>query len=97
MIATEAKTADFVITRVFDAPRELVWQAFADPERMQQWFGPKGSTILSSKMDLRVGGTYHGAMRNPDGQVMWASSFIAKSTRLSACRGCIRSPTRTAA
>jgi uncharacterized protein YndB with AHSA1/START domain len=72
MTATEAKTADFVITRVFDAPRELVWQAFADPERMQHWFGPKGSTILSSKMDLRVGGTYHGAMRNPDGQVMWA-------------------------
>ncbi len=72
MTATEAKTADLVITRVFDAPRELVWQAFADPERMQHWFGPKGSTILSSKMDLRVGGTYHGAMRNPDGQVMWA-------------------------
>ena len=72
MTATEAKTADFVITRVFDAPRELVWQAFADPERMKHWFGPKGSTIVSSKMDLRVGGIYHGAMRNPDGQVMWA-------------------------
>jgi uncharacterized protein YndB with AHSA1/START domain len=72
MVTAEAKSADFVISRVFDAPRELVWQAFADPERMKHWFGPKGSTIVSSKMDLRVGGTYHGAMRNPDGQIMWA-------------------------
>ena len=72
MVDAETKNADFVISRVFDAPRELVWQAFADPERMKHWFGPKGSTIVSSKMDLRVGGIYHGAMRNPDGQVMWA-------------------------
>ncbi len=72
MADAETKSADFVISRVFDAPRELVWQAFADPERMKHWFGPKGSTIVSSKMDLRVGGIYHGAMRNPDGQVMWA-------------------------
>jgi uncharacterized protein YndB with AHSA1/START domain len=73
-------------TRVFDAPRELVWQAFADPERMKHWFGPKGSTIVSSKMDLRVGGTYHGAMRNPDGQVMWAKFVyreVAPPQRLS--------------
>jgi uncharacterized protein YndB with AHSA1/START domain len=72
MVDAETKSADFVISRVFDAPRELVWQAFADPERMKHWFGPKGSTIVSSKMDLRVGGVYHGAMRNPDGQIMWA-------------------------
>lgn len=72
MVDAETKSADFVISRVFDAPRELVWQAFADPERVKHWFGPKGSTIVSSKMDLRVGGIYHGAMRNPDGQVMWA-------------------------
>jgi uncharacterized protein YndB with AHSA1/START domain len=86
MVAAEAKNADFVISRVFDAPRELVWQAFADPERMTPWFGPKGSTIVSSKMDLRVGGTYHGAMRNPDGQVMWAKFVyreVAPPKRLS--------------
>jgi uncharacterized protein YndB with AHSA1/START domain len=86
MVDAEAKTADFVIARVFDAPRQLVWQAFADPERMKHWFGPKGSTIVSSKMDLRVGGTYHGAMRNPDGQVMWAKFVyreVAPPQRLS--------------
>jgi len=63
---------DFVITRVFAAPRELVWQCFTEPERMQVWFGPKGSTVVSSKMDLRVGGSYHGALRDETGRIMWA-------------------------
>ena len=80
MVDAETKSADFVISRVFDAPRELVWQAFADPERMKHWFGPKGSTIVSSKMDLCVGGIYHGAMRNPDGQVMWAKFVYREVT-----------------
>jgi uncharacterized protein YndB with AHSA1/START domain len=71
-MSVEPKTADFVISRVFDAPRELLWKAFTEPERMKQWWGPKGSTIVASKMDLRVGGTYHGAMRDPGGRVMWA-------------------------
>jgi uncharacterized protein YndB with AHSA1/START domain len=68
---TEAKS-DFIITRVFDAPRDLVWRCFAEPERMKEWFGPKGSTIVASTMDFRVGGTYHGALRAGDGPVMWA-------------------------
>ena len=68
----DPKNADFVISRVFDAPRELVWKAFTEPERMKEWWGPKGSTIVASKMDFRVGGTYHGAMRDPSGTVMWA-------------------------
>jgi uncharacterized protein YndB with AHSA1/START domain len=66
------KTADFVIVRVFDAPRDLVWRCFAEPERMKEWFGPKGSVIVDSTMDFRVGGTYLGAMRDPSGRVMWA-------------------------
>jgi uncharacterized protein YndB with AHSA1/START domain len=63
---------EFAITRSFDAPRTLVWQCFTEPERMKEWWGPKGSTIVASKMDLRVGGIYHGAMRDPTGRVMWA-------------------------
>jgi len=66
----ETKTKDFVITRMFDAPRALVWKCFTEPERMKEWWGPKGSTIVASNM--RVGGTYHGAMRDPQGNVMWA-------------------------
>src|SRR5580700_107211 len=67
-----SNSTDFVISRVFDAPRELVWRAFTDPEHMKQWWGPTGSVIVASKMDFRVGGTYHGAMRDPTGRVMWA-------------------------
>ena len=68
----ETKTKDFVITRMFDAPRTLVWKCLSEPEHMKEWFGPKGSTIVESNMDLRVGGSYHGAMRDPQGNVTWA-------------------------
>lgn len=68
---TETKN-DFVITRMFDAPREKVWRCFTEAERMKEWFGPKGSTVVESNMDFRVGGTYHGALRSGDGPVMWA-------------------------
>ena len=67
-----ATEREFSVTRMFDAPRELVWKCFTEPQHMKEWWGPKGSTIVASKMDLRVGGTYHGAMRSPDGTVMWA-------------------------
>jgi uncharacterized protein YndB with AHSA1/START domain len=68
----QSKNADFVIARAFDAPRDLVWRCFTEPERLKEWFGPKGSVIVKSTMDFRVGGTYLGAMRGPDGRVMWA-------------------------
>jgi uncharacterized protein YndB with AHSA1/START domain len=69
--AEGASGHDFVITRVLAAPRELVFQAFTDPEHMQQWWGPKGLTVVSAQMDLRPGGSYHYGMRAPDGTVMW--------------------------
>jgi uncharacterized protein YndB with AHSA1/START domain len=62
---------DFVISRVLDAPRALVWTCFTDPERMKQWWGPKGFTVTASKMDLRPGGTYHYGLKAPNGQAMW--------------------------
>ena len=37
---------EFVITRVFDAPRDLVWKAFTEPKRLKEWWGPKGVTII---------------------------------------------------
>ncbi len=60
----------FIISRTFNAPRELVWKAFTEPERMKEWWGPKGAKILSSKMDFRPGGMYHYGMRYA-GQDMW--------------------------
>jgi len=61
----------FVITRVFAAPRELVWRAWTQAEHLRQWFGPKGISIRSCTVDLRPGGTVHYGMRTPDGTVTW--------------------------
>jgi uncharacterized protein YndB with AHSA1/START domain len=71
MTAGATQSKDFVLSRVFDAPRDLVWKAFTEAERMQQWWGPKGAKVTASKMDLRPGGTYLYGMQMPDGKVMW--------------------------
>jgi len=63
---------NLVITRIFDAPRELVWKALTDPALAMQWWGPKGFTSPSCKIDLRVGGQYLFCMRAPDGQEGWS-------------------------
>jgi uncharacterized protein YndB with AHSA1/START domain len=62
---------EFVISRVFDASRTLVWKALTEPERMNKWWGPKGFTVRAANMDFRPGGTYHYCMRSPDGHDMW--------------------------
>lgn len=71
---------NFVISRILDAPRDLVWQCFTDPERMRHWWGPKGFKVLHSKMDLRVGGTYHYGMEAPNGQVIWGKFVYREIT-----------------
>jgi len=63
--------APFVISHTFDAPRDIVWKAFTEPERLNRWWGPKGFPVATSKMDLRPGGTYHYAMSVPGGGLMW--------------------------
>jgi uncharacterized protein YndB with AHSA1/START domain len=62
---------EFVISRTFDAPRDLMWKVWTEPEHMQHWFGPKGTTIVYNNNDFRAGGTYHYAMRTSDGGEMW--------------------------
>jgi uncharacterized protein YndB with AHSA1/START domain len=71
MTTSEIKGADFVISRVFDAPRDLVWKAFNDPEHMRHWWGPKGFSVIASTMDLRPGGGYLYGLKSPDGAAMW--------------------------
>lgn len=66
---TEAER--MVVTRIFDAPRELVWKAWTDPNYIMQWWGPKGFTAPVCKMDFRVGGKFLCCMRSPDGQEFW--------------------------
>jgi uncharacterized protein YndB with AHSA1/START domain len=69
--AEKTAAQPFVITREFAAPRELVWQAWTEPERLRQWFGPKGFTGTTVELDLRPGCTLHSCLRSPDGQEMW--------------------------
>ena len=65
------KGDEFVITRVFDAPRERVWKSWTEAERLKQWWGPKGFTVSHCTVDLRPGGVMHYCLRSPDGDDMW--------------------------
>lgn len=67
----ESTAQELVITRVFDAPRDLVFEAWTEPERLMRWWGPSGFTTPSVTVDLRVGGILHYCMRSPEGQDYW--------------------------
>lgn len=58
---------EIVMTRVFDAPRELVFEALSKPEHLQQWWGPRGFTMPVCELDFRPGGAYRFVQRDPDG------------------------------
>ena len=75
----------FILSRTFNAPRELVFAAFTEPARMKEWWGPKGFKVMSQAMDLRPGGTYHYGLKSPAGQEMWGKLIfreIAAPTRI---------------
>jgi uncharacterized protein YndB with AHSA1/START domain len=83
--STVAAAPEFVITRVFDAPRQLVWQAWTEPERLAQWWGPKGCKIRVAKLEVRPGGIFHYAMQFKPGHDMWGRFIyreIAEPERL---------------
>jgi uncharacterized protein YndB with AHSA1/START domain len=69
--ATESAERELVVTRVFDAPRELVFKAWTEPEQLMRWWGPKGFTTPFCKIDFRPGGVFHYCMRAPEGQNYW--------------------------
>lgn len=61
----------FVVTRVFKAPCDLVFKVWTERDHLIQWFGPKGTTMPTCTLDLRVGGVFHYCMRMADGQEHW--------------------------
>ncbi|MBI2752000.1 MAG: SRPBCC domain-containing protein [Betaproteobacteria bacterium] len=77
----DMKTEAFAISRVFDAPRDLVWKAWTEPERLKYWWGPKGFKIISCTVDLRPGGVFHYGMRTPEGQEMWGKFIYREIVR----------------
>jgi uncharacterized protein YndB with AHSA1/START domain len=64
---TDTSDREIATERVFDAPRELVWDAFTKPEHVAQWFGPRGFTNTIHAMDVRPGGRWTFIMHGPDG------------------------------
>ena len=56
-----------VTTRVFDAPRELVFKAWTDPAHISEWWGPDGFTTITLEIDVRLGGAWRFIMHGPDG------------------------------
>src|ERR1041384_3531490 len=65
----KSETADreIAITRVFNAPRNLVWTAWTDPKHVALWWGPNGFTNTIHKMEVKVGGVWEFMMHGPDG------------------------------
>ena len=67
MAASNGNDRELVFTRVFDAPRELVFETWTKPEHLAQWFGPDGFTITTHEMNATPGGTWRFMMHGPDG------------------------------
>ncbi|MGZ8292939.1 MAG: SRPBCC family protein [Telluria sp.] len=66
MIATN-DSKEIRITRIYDAPLQAVWHAWADPAQVEQWWGPRGFSLTTHSKDLRSGGHWHYTMHGPDG------------------------------
>ncbi len=67
---TTPSDREIVITRVFDASRDLVFEALTNSEHVPQWYGPRGWTLPVCDIDLRLGGAWRFVLRSPDGQEM---------------------------
>src|SRR5437667_12174384 len=59
---------EIVLTRIFDAPRRLVFDAFSKPELLKRWFGPRGWSLTTCEVDFRVGGAFRCMLPGPDGR-----------------------------
>lgn len=68
-MATAARSeTNITITREFDAPRDLVWTAWTEPEHIAQWFGPEGFSTRVDEYELKTGGRFKYVMVGPDGK-----------------------------
>lgn len=70
----------FVISRTFAAPRDQVWKAWTERERLMEWFGPKGFKMTVANLDFRPGGTFHYCLRPSAGSEMWGKFVYREIT-----------------
>ena len=70
---TRQSDNEILMTRVFDAPRQLVYDALTKPELLRRWFGPHGHNLVVCEVDLRIGGKWRFVIRDPQGNDMGMS------------------------
>ena len=68
--ATLSGELGLVITRIFDAPRRLVFDMWTEPEHLALWWGPRGFTAISGRLDVRPGGAWSRSMQAPNGSII---------------------------
>src|SRR6266851_3996528 len=83
-LLAEPGKQEIVITREFDAPRELVFKACTDPKLIPQWWGPRSLTTEVDKMDVKPGGQWRFINRDAEGKHTRFTACITKSLHLSA-------------
>ena len=71
MADAPAAERELILTRVFDAPRGLVFKVWTEPSHLVRWWGPAGFTTPSCQMDVRPGGAFRLCMRSPEGRDHW--------------------------
>jgi uncharacterized protein YndB with AHSA1/START domain len=77
----EVPSKELVIERVFDAPRERVFDVFTQPEHLRKWWGPKGVDITVAEFDARPGGKIFTAERHPDGAMNYIAGVVREIER----------------
>jgi len=83
--AVKAAEKQLTVLRYFNAPREVVFKAWTDPERVMRWWGPQGFHTPFCKIELRPGGTFRFCLRSPEGKDLWGKGVyreILKPERL---------------
>ena len=71
-----ADGAELVMERIFDAPREAVWKALTEPERIPRWWGPRDTTMTVEEMDVRVGGRWRWINRHAGGDAPFTGEYL---------------------
>src|SRR5947208_3094105 len=72
---TTPSDTEILITRVFDAPRHLVFEAMTRPEHVRRWWGPRGTNLSSCEIDFRVGGSWRYVMEVGGTELAWHGEY----------------------
>ena len=71
-----AEGAEYVMERVFDAPRELVWAALTEPDRIPRWWGQRQDSMTVEQMDVRVGGRWRWVAHSSQGDAPFTGEYL---------------------